>query len=466
MRLFVKIVLCATLVLSAAILLSGYLLITDSYKNALLRETEHARSVYQYDKFAVQSALLSGSGAPETSSWVELAETLNGQVAFFSEDQELLYTNLPSGVDPLLPEDCAEETASHYFLQEQEKTYLSVCGKVAQGENPLYLLIASDISSVVEGRRQMIEDFGKVYFTTLIASAAVILFLTTLLVRPIRRLTTAANRMASGQYGERISTTGGDEISMLSDSFNRMAQAVEDRVEQLTQTARQKEDFVASFAHELKTPLTSVIGYADMLYQKSLSTGEVKDAAGYILSEGLRLEALSLKLMDLIVLNRQDFVLEELPASELLQHAAMGIQTLVATRGLVLHTEFAPAFVLAEFDLLKTLLLNLLDNAVKSEPKDIWLSGAVQGQQYVISVRDNGRGIPAQELTRITEAFYMVDKSRSHAQHGAGLGLALSERIALLHGDSLRFTSTLGVGTTVSLTLSCRGGETGCTSKQ
>ena len=96
-----------------------------------------------------------------------------------------------------------------------------------------------------------------------------------------------------------------------------------------------------------------------------------------------------------------------------------------------------------------------MDNARKASENGgkIILRGIVQGDRYRISIQDFGRGIPPEELSRITEAFYMVDKSRARAQHGAGLGLALAQRIAVLHGSGLEFQSVLGEGTTVSFTL-------------
>jgi len=127
-------------------------------------------------------------------------------------------------------------------------------------------------------------------------------------------MSAAAARIADGSYSERLKVFSNDEMGELSKRFNTMAETIEERIAELSNAAKQKEDFVSNFAHELKTPLTSVIGYADMIYQKPLSREDTKNAAAYILDEGLRLEALSLKLMDLVVLNRQDFVLEELPA--------------------------------------------------------------------------------------------------------------------------------------------------------
>ena len=106
-----------------------------------------------------------------------------------------------------------------------------------------------------------------------------------------------------------------------------------------------------------------------------------------------------------------------------------------------------------DYDLMKTVLLNLIDNARKAESSQIVLAGVCSGADYCISVSDDGTGIPGEELSRITEAFYMVDKSRSRKQHGAGLGLSLVSRIVELHQGELRIESTPGKGTRVSVIL-------------
>lgn len=104
---------------------------------------------------------------------------------------------------------------------------------------------------------------------------------------------------------------------------------------------------------------------------------------------------------------------------------------------------------------MKTLLYNLIDNACKaSEPgSEIFLTGEHIDGFYRLSVRDCGRGIPAEEISKITEPFYMVDKSRSRKQNGAGLGLALCQEIAMIHGDSLHIQSQLGQGTCISFSV-------------
>lgn len=153
----------------------------------------------------------------------------------------------------------------------------------------MYLITQTDISSVINNQKSMITYFQRIYLSLLCISFPVIFLLTKAITASIKEVGKAAKRIAGGEYSERIRTKGKDEISELALNFNQMAEQVEEKIEKLSDVARQKEDFAANFAHELKTPLTSVIGYADMIYQRDLPREEVKSAAGYILNEGMRL---------------------------------------------------------------------------------------------------------------------------------------------------------------------------------
>ncbi|MDR1130906.1 MAG: HAMP domain-containing histidine kinase [Oscillospiraceae bacterium] len=463
MRLFAKFFLWATLVISAALLFSGYLLITNPHENAVGRERDRALNQYQYDKFTIQAELITNAASLQNGIYGgmlnRLASDLSGSVAFFDGDKTLLYSDLPSQTDFAMLGDISDNTVADRIQTINEKSYVVVGGKLTQSGVTLYLLIATDISPVVAQKELMAQSFIKVYFITLAVSMSIILLLSALMTRPIKRLGRAAAEIAGGNYRERIPISSGDEIGDLSKSFNLMADAVEDKINALAANARQKEDFVASFAHELKTPLTAVIGYADLLYQKTLPPEQAKDAAGYILSEGLRLEALSLKLMDLIVLNRQDFTLEVLPSTALFQNVAGGLNPLLEEKKVSLHLKVSSAYIKVEYDLFKTLVLNLIDNAIKAGADDIEVIGKQSGNRYCVSVSDNGRGMPASELDRITEAFYRVDRSRSRKQHGAGLGLALASRLAGIHGGALHFESEEGTGTIVTFDLASAEGD-------
>ena len=477
MRLFTKIFLCGTVVFTLAFLVSGYVLIRYSWNTGVEREREFALRQYQYDKFTVQAALLANAQVWEQLQgeqlFAKVTETLNVPCAFFSEEGVLLYSQI-EGMDGVVFAELVRGQAQ--VLEEGRGIYrngyafrtmqgspailtygLLSCGS-ADLQQRLFFVTQSDIGELIAQQQTLTGYFKRCYGAAMAVGMALLLALSAFLVRPLKRMTKAADRMASGDYKERLAIAGNDEIGELANSLNRMAQAVEEKVEELSEAARQKEDFVANFAHELKTPLTSVIGYADMLYQKELPRKEAKQASWYIWNEGMRLEALSLKLMDLIVLNRQQFSLQEMPADELLQDAADSLRPVLEKKRAHLTLEAEPAYIRVDYDLFKTLLLNLVDNSLKAGASRITLCGN-KNTCYRIYVRDNGRGIPKEELSRITEAFYMVDKSRARRQHGAGLGLALAERIAQVHQGRLEFESQEGKGTTVCFFLPCGKGD-------
>ncbi len=224
-------------------------------------------------------------------------------------------------------------------------------------------------------------------------------------------------------------------------------------MDNLENVASHREEFIASFAHELKTPLTAIIGYADMLRSKDMTPKSRFTAADYIFSEGKRLEALSLKLMDIIVAGRQEFELKRFEVGYFIRSIAAVTVPSLSEDGITLDMRWETGVIEVEPDLFKTLLINLVDNARKASRRNsaIELFGKVEDDGYAIYVRDHGRGMPQEELSRITEPFYMIDKSRSRAQNGAGLGLALCQRIAELHATKLEYESEEGKGTIVRI---------------
>ena len=230
---------------------------------------------------------------------------------------------------------------------------------------------------------------------------------------------------------------------------------LERNIANLEDVASRREEFIGSFAHELKTPLTAIIGYADMLRSKDMSPKTRFTAAGYIFSEGKRLEALSLKLMDIIVAGKQELELKSFDAGYFIRSVATVTVPSLSADGLTLDMRWEPGVIVVEPDLFKTMMINLVDNARKaSRPGGVVeLYGKVEDGGYALYVRDHGRGMPREELSRITEPFYMIDKSRSRAQNGAGLGLALCQRVAELHGTALQYESELKKGTTVRVLL-------------
>ena len=186
------------------------------------------------------------------------------------------------------------------------------------------------------------------------------------------------------------------------------------------------------------------------------------EAAGYILSEGRRLEAMSFALLDLFALEGKAPTLTSCSTSALARRVEQSVTPLLKSSKMELRVQVEDRTLKLEPALVQTALYNLIDNARKAEAPgaELLLSGAPEPEAgYRFTVTDHGRGIPASSLERITEPFYMVDKSRARAQGGAGLGLSLCRRIAQAHGGSLEFESREGQGTRASLILGGSGHE-------
>ena len=460
MKLFHKIFLCFVIIFGVTFSAAGFLLINYAYHNSIEQEKKFAFQEFQYNKYILQSILYSD---PEyiTSSETENSALNNNftvPVTLYDKEGKCIFSSMSALPD--IDTSYSPDSGSIFFKIEQngDKYSIFVHDVISSDEHEIYLVTETDISQVVDKQEMMHNYFQRIYMIILCVVFPAIFLLTGMITAPIKNVSKAAKRIAGGNYSERISFSGHDEICELADNFNQMAERVEEKIDELSGIAKQKEEFAANFAHELKTPMTSVIGYADMLYQKDLSREQVKSAAYYIWNEGMRLEALSLKLMDLFVLDKQDFKLEKMDVKELFRDISEGKYPVCKKNGVIFHMGLENGKIYVDFDLLKTMILNMVDNAVKADCSDIWIVGKAGREGYVIQIADNGKGIPKNELGRITEAFYMVDKSRSRKQHGAGIGMALVAKIAAIHHAKMKIESDGKSGTVLSFTFPFKGG--------
>ena len=462
MKFFYKIFLSMLLVLTVSLATIEYLTVSYSLEHALQREENTALSQHQMVKYSIQTVLLGVTDDYTKNNMEKIAKSaetpLGAKSGLFLAGQdsqtgagETVYYN-SCRIDP--SEKALTEGSLFYeILQKDDSRYLQVRSSFSL-ENSSFVLVTEknveELFSDADTLRRRCEVF---YWCILAAGSFLVLVLTFTLTKPLNRLQSTTRRFAAGEYGVRAVITSRDEVGELSRTFNYMAKTIENKMEELKDAARRQENFTANFAHELKTPMTSIIGYADTLYQKTLLPEEVHQLAGIIMNEGMRLEALSFKLMELVTLSRSDFQLEEARIDEVMADAVETIRPMAEKRTIHVQLTAEPAWVRLEYDLFKTLLLNLMDNALKSGTGRIDIQGSCEKDQYRIFIRDYGRGIPKEDLQKITEAFYMVDKSRSRKEHGAGLGIALAVKIAKLHHTSLSYESIPGQGTCVTFIL-------------
>ena len=461
MKFRLKVVLCMVCLVSLLFGGGSCALISLSFQSALEREQTAARASYD---LLLRTLQLVGQAEdwkrPQAVS--RGLEQLAGQDTFtwsalcLSAGDSHLYQQGKAAQSFLALEVAPEQDAMTSFRHGGQH-YLQLTGQVmtVAGQR-LVLSAAYDITSIYQTRQQQLSAYGKIFAGLLVICAGLSYSAAWVLTRPLDKLSRTARALAAGDLTCRANIQTGDEIGQLAREFDAMAARQEAHVAALTATMEGQDRFIHSFTHELKTPMTSILGYADLLRRGTLSPEDQANAANYIFSEGKRLERLSLKLMDLFFVQRQ----EELPLvpvspADLLRELTAPLEPALAEQNIRLIPSLEEGQCLLEPDLFRSLALNLLDNSRKALENggEITLTCAMTEGGCVLSVRDNGRGIPPEALAHLTEAFYRVDKSRARAQGGAGLGLTLCDRIVKAHGGSLTIESAPGQGTLVTACL-------------
>lgn len=461
MKIAQKLTLCLVAVTGALFLVGGYRMVSQNFEASLEQAAAQNAAQHTAQRLSVEDAALrlamqqaSGESVLHAAGTEVAAAMPQAQFALMNEGWANLYSRVPQQVDKNMLIEAARAAQGGYVLRKaQENTYMFVAGTLTAGSTQGTLVSVFDVTQLYAQRTAQLHRFWRLCAVMLCAAAVLTLCFTTIVLRPLKRLSAAAASIAAGQYGQRTQVHTQDEVGRLSQDFDAMAASVEQAMESLEDEVRRRDDFVAAFTHEIKTPMTAMLGYADLLRSRDIGQSAREKAADYVYHETKRLEALSLKLLELMRLGHEGAGLESVPLSAVfsdVRHACAGLEGANVT-----FADARGVWVLADKPLLADLLYNLVVNAVRaSRPGGpVQVGFEVQNDTVALFVRDEGRGIPQNELGRITEPFYMVDKSRARAQNGSGLGLALCQRIAAAHQTALEFESEVGRGTTVRLPL-------------
>lgn len=453
MKFSIKIMLSMLCLLSLLFGIGGSLMISLSFNDSLDRERSTAYNSYQMVLSTLQIVndidrqvdyddigdILNQISEQKTESWTALrlydSEKSVYEVGVFD------FSDVPES--SLLNENIIQQLVS-----KDDKRYLIVSGALQVGGETMFLDMAYNITSLFETRSAQERVYQSVFLFLIVLCSLLSYSISRILTRPLSELSKTSRAISDGNLSERCAVKSNDEIGRLAVDFNAM-------VDELENNIKQQESFISSFAHEMKTPMTSVIGYADLIRGQMLSEKEIYESANFIVSEGRRLEGLSQKLMELFMIKEKSVVLSPASPAGIIEELVRHFAPVYKNQGIELECECEGETCLLESDLFKSLLINLWDNARKAMENGgtIFVKSVMIDDGCRVTVRDNGSGIPDESLSHLTEAFYRVDKSRSRAQGGAGIGLALCREIAAVHNGSLHFESELGVGTTVTVDL-------------
>ncbi len=459
MKLWIKLALTTVLVLLAATLSTGAAVIYQALLYNQEKTMESGRQQLSSTAYALARELengpLKGYSQATKNSYINYTMKKFGVSEYILiEDGKVLCNMTPFELADAGDERWRQE-GGYSIIQKRQEQYILIGGQaVPTSDKSSYTLVrVQDISGLYQDmKRQMV--FGLWILAGAAGVAMVLIFLLTRrILRPLRELQKAATDISEGNLGRRANVRTKDEIAVVARAFNRMAERVESQVTELSRVSEQRRQMLGSLTHELKTPMTSIIGYSDTLLHVNVKKEQRERALWHIREECSRLERLSSKLMNLMGLYENDSIsMEEISMETLFQRVAQIEKYHLEQMGMTLEVTCSMGKRRVDRDLFESLLVNLIDNGAKAsrEGDKIFL----ESDKNRITVRDQGCGIPEEEIGRVTEAFYMVDKARSRKAGGCGLGLALCVMIARIHGARLEIESKVGQGTAVSVIFS------------
>lgn len=468
-----KILLVNIIVLSLSLGVVGYLMIRRNFD--LARETQLKNAITENN--LIQSSVeyellerLNSHDSPIKEALSEIgARVMSGMVSgvsFFYIRYQNEYVYSVDGGEIRIPEALFDKLAfggKNYMICEEEGQYVVYVTSYSDLDgSSLCVISKQDISDSYSMLKEQIGYFRFLIAAVVLIASVIVYFLCKYLTRPLEKLNRVTEKIAEGSYDIQVEVRGTDEVGQLAGSVQVMADAVLEHTEELKDMIRRREQFVADFTHEIKTPITTMIACSDMMRSMEIPREEQIQALTYIFSEGKRLELMAQKLFQLIYL-KQHTIEKAAVNTKNLERELLRITTPILSRKkILLKTDIEPAVIAGDKELLNTVFLNLIDNARKAskEGDSIFLKGRCilekEGEEeeraaYELEVADSGIGMSRDDIAHICDEFYMADKSRSRKEGGAGLGLSLVSLILQKHQALLRVESVPGKGTTMKV---------------
>lgn len=341
-------------------------------------------------------------------------------------------------------------------------------GKLIEQNENKYVVVSSIIDSPTikynlvycYKLEKVMNEWNRLKVTFIFFSLAVSFILAILLAmllnrrsKPLNQLISYVNQIKNGDYSNKIKIRGNDEFSILGENFNEMSENIQATLKQLNSDMQMKQKFIDNLSHELRTPLTSISGYAEYIQKAAISEEERYEATQFIIEESGRLLYMSNRLLDMTIRRQADIVKTEINIDNLFQKVVKTISPIANKKSIHIDVSNKLSHIIGEQQLLESLLINILDNAIKASGSNqiVEIRGLSLEGEKIIQIIDKGKGISKEHISHITEPFYRADKARDKSEGGTGLGLALCAQIMDIHNGKFEINSELDKGTTVTL---------------
>ena len=457
----------SVVMLTLALLGSAFFALTYSY--AVDERSEQMQSKATIVSHMVSSYIESGSltGLRELANFA--SNVTDAQFLICNTDGDLLLTTDPTLANRVLtmPQEVIDGAMSGDAYTTRttlggiyEETHF-VVGVPIESNGALvgFVLAVTGARALTTMWRTFIGLFFMTAVTVLLLSFVVSAWVSMRQSRPIHEMAEATRRFADGNFDVRMHNYEGvTEISELTEAFNSMADS-------LQETERQRREFIANVSHELKTPMTTIAGYTDGILDGTIPPEQEKEYLRIISDEARRLSRLVRRMLEVSQLQSRDLTRTKAPfdVCESMRRVLISMEKKITDRGLDVDADIPDGsiMVLGDNDLITQVIYNLLENATKfaRAGSALYLGVTTLNGKALVSVRNEGDTIPAEEIPLLFERFHQSDKSRSEDKDGVGLGLYVVKTILEQHKEHIAVTSENGL-TTFTFTITLAGSLT------
>ena len=463
MKLSVKLIIGTQCLLAVAFLTFGVLVVRDAREKVTQEAVSYALSEEENLNSVIQETLKKFPfGSERQMSTTALNYSIktkrrpqNIQYALMSET-EVIYNETGLNVVQIMQNEKAYtvrasdyETVKWAIIRQKEKNWcIAARRRMWTDEDAYWQAAVFDVTQNLNRVHVLMRNSLFIGLAVMVAVFLMEYLFIQRVLAPLEALKESAGQIADGNYEKRIPVTNqSDELGALAVRFNEMAEAVQCQMSELCEERDQQKLLLRAMAHEMRTPITAINGYAFALQSTRLTTDQQHEALLSLQEQSKRLAGLSDSLNALIraPLSAQ---LVEISPTQLKHQLEQTLYPVARQKHIELSFNWSDQSLQADGQLMQSLLCNLFDNAAKAGASHITIG--YDGKQ--LWVTDDGCGMENEEIKNVIRPFYQVDRSRK--KEGFGLGLALCERIAQIHGGTLNIESTLGKGTTITVKLS------------
>ena len=381
---------------------------------------------------------------------VDTYSALNGMRVDYPEVASVLVRGdlADYGVHALDGSGVITETGNFLFSNADDFNWVGYCtaGVIDQSDVIGVVMLSSPVQTMMQNLYELRDQMLMIFIVVAVIAIVFCLVFSQIITKPITALTKSIQRMARGDFSTRVKVRGSGEMRRLARTFNSMSE----KIESLDQARNQ---FVSNASHELKTPLATMkIMIESLIYQPEMEVGLRTEFMSDINREIDRLSSVVTDLLTLVRMDVKDVKLtrENLSLSALIRDTKHLLSPMIKKRSQTVNLSIQDdCDMYADRTKLQQVVYNLMENAVKYTQEGGTVDVTLQriGRDAVMTVKDNGPGIPAEHLPHIFDRFYRVDKARSREAGGTGLGLAIVHQLVMLHGGEIHVESEEGNGT-------------------